>query len=489
LGPGGHVFERLAWYDGDGSWRATLVTPTKGLYKAELWRNGKATTGEITVDDGKSTEINAETPLARGFLRKRDDRFVWDDGTVFFPMGYNLAWQTGGLPDMVDQLATMGKSGVDWTRIWANHWDGKNPWWISDERAEKPDPGWLEEAPLKRWDAVVDACDKNGVSFQMVLFHHGQISSTVNSNWADNPWNAKNPGGFLKDPAEFFTDPEAKRRSKLWIRTAVARYAHSPRLMAWELWNEVQWVDTYKAGRFEDVKKWHTEMAEYIRSIDPYRHLVTSSSDLEHREIFEAMDYLQPHTYPVDVRTAISGESYGGRPGFFGEFGPGGRAENAEGPELKKILRDGIWAGLLSSQAGAGQYWFWDKVEKNGLHDDFRFSRIALDAANLSGHPTAKPISVAAETVERGPAVVKPGADWAPQTTGEIDLLNPTPEQLRGWSAYFQSSTSANAAMGRPLKIRFNAPRAGQLVVKIASVSKGGARLHLTVNGKEAVVD
>ncbi|RYG46122.1 hypothetical protein EON79_10930, partial [bacterium] len=487
VGPGGLVFERLAWYDGDGGWRAVLVTPNQGLYKAELWRNGKVTAGEPEVEDGKSTEINAEKPLARGFLRTKGDRFFWDDGGGYFPLGYNLAWQSPGLPDMTEQLAIMGKNGVDWTRIWANHWDGKNPWWISDEKAEKPGPGWLADGPLKRWDALVEACDKNGVSFQMVLFHHGQFSSTVNSNWGDNPWNAKNPGGFLKDPADFFTDPEAKRRSKLWLRTAVARYAHSPRLMAWELWNEVEWVDAYKAGRFDDVKKWHTEMAQYLRSIDPYRHLVTSSSALEHREIFESMDYLQPHTYPVDVRTVISGASYGERPGFFGEFGPGGRAEGAE---LKKVVRDGIWAGLLSGQAGAGQYWYWDIVEKEAIHDDFRFSRAAMDDANLPIHPVARPISVAADTLERGPAVIRPGADWAPQTTGEIDLLHPTPEQLRGWSAYFQSSTSANAAMGRPLTIRFNAPRAGKLVLKIAAISKGGARLHLKVkDGGEAIFD
>ncbi|CAN5466263.1 hypothetical protein BH11ARM2_BH11ARM2_33020 [soil metagenome] len=482
IGPGGHVFERLAWYDGEGAWHAYLVTSTKGLYKAELWRNGKATDCEPEKEDPKaSTELNADKPLAHGFLRAKGDRFVWDDGTSYFPVGFDLAWQNDAVPDLPEAIAKMGASGVDWTRIWANHWDGKNPWWSPDAA-----PRQLDQKPLQRWDKLVQACDANGVSFQMVLFHHGQFTTTVNPNWNDNPWNAANKGGFLRDPADFFTDPEAKKRTRIWLRTAVARYAHSPRLMGWELFNEVEWVDAYKNGRVADVAAWHKEMADYIRSIDPYHHLVTSSSSMQHPEVWAAMDYLQPHTYPVDVRGTISTMTYDGRPGFFGEFGPGG---NVEPGGLPKVVRDGIWAGLLSGQAGAGQYWYWDLVWKDNLFPEYVHSRAVLDEAKLGDHPTAKPISVSAETPERGTATIQPGSDWAPQTTGEIDLLHPTPEALRGWSAYFQSSKSANAGMGKPLTIRFNAPKPGRLTVRIASVSKGGARLHLQIGGKEAVFD
>lgn len=485
FGPGGHVFERLAWYDGEGSWRATLVTPTQGTYRAELWRNGKDTGSEVEPMEGSRTaELNADKPLSHGFLRTKGDRFFWDDGTAYFPMGFNLAWQNTDVPDLPEAIAKMGKGGVDWTRIWACHWDGKNPWW-PESKDDRLAPGELDQKPLQRWDKLIDACDANGVAFQMVLFHHGQFSSTVNPNWPDNPWNAAK-GGFLKDPADFFTDPEAKRRTKIWLRTAVARYAASPTLMAWELFNEVEWVDAYKFGRVADVAAWHTEMAEYIRSIDPYHHLVTSSSSMEHPEVFAAMDYLQPHTYPVDVLTTIGGAKFEGRPGFYGEFGPGGNTEPAD---LPKIVRDGIWAGLLSGQAGAGQYWYWDLVWKKDLFAEFSRSRAVMNEAMFGDHPTARPISVVANTTERGPAAIRPSSDWASQTTGEIDLLNPTPEALRGWSAYFQSSTSANAKMGKPLTIRFNAPKPGRLVVKIATVAKGGARLHLKVGNREEVFE
>ena len=64
---------------------------------------------------------------------------------------------------------------------------------------------------------MVEGAEKNDIYFQLVLQHHGQYSSAsgykyshnVNPNWEQNPYNVKN-GGFLKNPEDFFTDPQAR---------------------------------------------------------------------------------------------------------------------------------------------------------------------------------------------------------------------------------------------------------------------------------------
>ncbi|MFX8984415.1 hypothetical protein ABTN17_20810, partial [Acinetobacter baumannii] len=84
------------------------------------------------------------------------------------------------------------------------------------------------------WDDVIRGAEDGSVKFQFVLFHHGPWSTTVNSNWKENPLNAAN-GGWLKQPEQFFTDDRAKRLARSWIRYAVARWGASPSVMAWEL--------------------------------------------------------------------------------------------------------------------------------------------------------------------------------------------------------------------------------------------------------------
>ena len=165
------------------------------------------------------------------------------------------------------------------------------------------------------------ACEKSGIRFQMVLFHHGQFSTKVNPNWQDNPINQAK-GGFLKDPADFFTDKQSKDLAKKWLRYAVARYAASPNVLAWELFNEVEWVDARYNDRWKDVEDWHKEMADYVRSIDPYKHLITTSSD-QRPGLLKSVDYAQPHVYPPNLKLAIGGFPVNNdKATFFGEFGP-----------------------------------------------------------------------------------------------------------------------------------------------------------------------
>jgi hypothetical protein len=476
----GQPEERLAYLDEAGNVRAHLVTKTPGKYKPVLLRNGR----ELVVAPEEGI-VDARRRLANGFLRidpVHKNRFRWDSGETYFPVGFNLGWQNPDLPPLTDQISQMAGMGANWTRIWACNWDGKNPWWPNQEDADLVN-GQLWLPALARWQEIVAACDIVGLPFQMVLFNHGSFSSRVNANWQDHPWNAEK-GGFLKDGADFFTDPEAKRRSKMWLRYAVARYAHSPNLKAWELFNEVEWTDARYADRWHDIAAWHKEMAGYLRSIDPYGHLITSSSELGEKEMWASLDYYQPHVYSSNLAAAIAGRpALSDKPYFFGEIGP----NSEERAEQVRAIRDGLYAGILANHAGAGQYWYWDRVHKFDLYGEFMTARKVLDRSGLASRPQARRLNVRARTGERTTLEFGPGAGWekAGRTTFHLPD-DATPEALFGLPAYFQSSRGDNRGLfPGPLEFKFNAPTAGKFEAHVDESASAGASLRLWVNGEE----
>jgi len=478
----GNKVERLAYYDeAEAGWKAILLSDHPGKYRPILMRNG------VAVDAAAEPEFVdlPEKPSGKGFIRRdpiAKNRFRYDDGTPYMPLGFNLGWQDPKLPDMPDMLRTMGKNGVNWSRIWACQWDGKNPWWPSGDNALEPGSARMWGDAFQRWDKIVGAAQDAGISFQFVLFNHGAFSSKVNPNWQDHPWNAAK-GGFLKNAADFFTDAEAKKRAKMWLRYAVARYGHSSSVLAWELFNEVEWVDArYEGDRWKDVLSWHKEMADYMHSIDPYGHLITTSSTFEMPNLFDSVDYYQPHTYPADVRTAITYQNQpGDKPLFFGEFGPG--VLDMKGQRM--VVRDGIWAGLLSGQAGAGCFWSWDVVHNENLYDEYKKSAMVLDESGLKTHPSARPVALHVVTSAMGDLTFAPGAGWAKATKTSFELVpGRKPDGLGGLPSFLQGPSHRDM-FPQPLKFTFKAPAAGQFVLALSQASKGGAHIKVSLNGKE----
>src|SRR5690606_12081383 len=76
----------------------------------------------------------------------------------------------------------------------------------------------------------------------------------------------------------------------------IGRYGYSDHIMAWELWNEVDWTDGYKAA---DVFTWHQEMSQFMKENDPYSRLVTTSYKGETGGAYNlaTIDYVNPHSY------------------------------------------------------------------------------------------------------------------------------------------------------------------------------------------------
>ena len=472
---GGTKETRFAYFDGS-QWRCRLLAQTAGTYQAAITINGRA------AADVLPTPVQLTSKREMPFVRVADNRFVFGDGRPFWPIGHSLGWTDTKLyPMLADQLPTMGANDVTWTRIWATSWDGRNPYWVTG--GAKLQDGYYSQDALAKWDTIVSKAENARVHFQWTLHHHGQVSSTVNPNWPDNPWNVKN-GGFLAKAEDFFTDTEAKRRTKAYLRYVVARYADSPAIMAWELFNEVQFSDAAQKGHWDTVAAWHAEMAAYLRSIDPYHHLITTSSEIGQAALWKAMDYYQAHGYPASVRAMVLGDKHPtDKPYFWGEVG--GADDRDAGDTEHLTVRDAIWSGVLAGNQGSAEYWNWDRVMRPGMYTEFKLGSAIIRDCGLLTETGLTPARLNLETAGGAMLAFSPGLGWAASTVSDFNLpVDASPEVMGHFSSFFQGSSHPD--MGKPeATFHFRATEAGFFKVHISGVSASGSSLVALVDGAE----
>ncbi len=331
IGPKAKTFERVAYFDSEaGEYRAVLTVEEAGTYLAELYRNG------IKSQEPPLEPIYpVKESLGQNYIRfdpTGKGKFYRSDGTTFFPFGYNLGWHRSNEPALESTLAEMADSGLTWTRIWASSWDRKNPWWTvapEDEASE----GQLSELVINRIAHLFDAVRGKSLSIQFALFDARSLSTP---QWAEHPWN-KAKGGFLDKASDFFTDPEAKRRTKMWIRMASARLGASPNLFAWELLSRADQTDAAKEGKWSDIAGWTKEMCACLRSVDPLGHPITLGGNLPTEFGKGDLDFDQK-TFNFEM--AI---------------------ENGNTSE-QQVVR-GLLNSVLSEKPAADQLWPWEKVD------------------------------------------------------------------------------------------------------------------------------
>jgi len=286
-------------------------------------------------------------------------------------------------------------------------------------------------------------------------------------------------------------NPRARSLTKDWLRYAIARWGHSPAVMAWELFNEVQWVDAAKKHpeRIGDIVAWHREMGQFVRSLDPYHHLVTSSSSEElNPRVFETMDYLQPHSYPPSIFSAIlSAPIPHDKPSFFGEFGV--HFELVTEQVAIRALRDGFWAGLLACQAGPAQYWYWDEAYKYHLYQEYARESGVLKRTGFAENPKTKPVSIAVSGGSPSDLYVMPGIGWGATTKYVFELpVDGSTGSLPELSSYIQNRQGHNRGLMRdPIRLRFHAIEGGEAHVLVGGVSKAGGALQLSLNGAQVL--
>ena len=510
--PDGQVVSHPAFHHDGTTWKVRARPELAGVYRitAVFDRNdepadtprAKSKARALNAVFAGPREINVSAAGVSSMPRVRINpaqplRFEFSDGRVYYPIGMNVGWAPlEGADSYGDVLARMREAGMNWTRIWMCHWSGLNLDW-SGNSARSPRPGQIDAKVAERWDRLIEQAERNGVYFQLVLQHHGQFSTTTNSNWGDNPWNAANKNGFLKSPVDFFSDKKARQLTRAKYRYIVARHGHSPAILAWELFNEVHWTD---AARKDDalVGRWHSEMAAWLRRSDPWRRPVTTSHDNLQSAVYEQMDFFQPHLYAANMLASTrvfpfaSPPEKRGRPIFYGEIGDNDVPITEQEKKTGIALIPPVWTSLMAEgEALAGQTWYWKRIYFNPERlGEMRAITTFIDAARIGERNAALvPFTPAVRSDATVPRIITPGYSWSKRPPAPV-IIPPDGRDtvaLAGLpGALVEMSNHQKNGYANAVEIRFVKADAQPVEIALGNLGREGGVLRVLVDGKIA---
>jgi hypothetical protein len=161
--------------------------------------------------------------------------------------------------------------------------------------------------------------------------------------------------------------------------------------MSFELFDEVERTDAGIQGKWPEIAAWTAEMAVYIRSIDPYDHMITTSSDLKHPELWKPLDYYQPHLFSASAPATLIGSTQlpPDKPAFYGEIGD---LTTMRG--TREDLRNALYTSLLANTGGLPMYWDWNEVVAAGLYPELAAAAKVVKDSDIGHHPIAAKLSL-----------------------------------------------------------------------------------------------
>ncbi len=331
------------------------------------------------------------------FVRRSGRYFKLSTGEGFLPVGANRCWgEPGALDPYLQDMKALSDAGANCLRIWLA------PWWLPIEKG----PGVYDPAVAARLDRIVEQAEALGLRLVVCIEQHGNLQEAGSeiALWRLHPYNAVN-GGPCAAPAEFFTKPEALGLFRNRLRYLVARWGYSSSVMAWELFNEVEFAD-YGPGDFDahrgEVLAWHREMARCLRECDPWHHLVATSSDIDlQRRLLdeEALDMIQLHLYDrQDVATRLAEKCAEltrlvEAPLLVGEFG---RKDENAGPAL---VTDGVVAAAMGGIGVGALPWLQDVTAPSACYARLGAARLFLEGIRWEeGQFEPMPVSIVRQT-------------------------------------------------------------------------------------------
>jgi hypothetical protein len=386
-------------------WKARFTPRETGVYnyQFELKEKGKV------VSTGPKTEFKVNATKAKGFLNPNDLwTFRYDNGELFRGIGENICWESRDEDDSKYfeslhedkrfnydyMLKKLSANGGNYFRVWMIYWNLPVDWnTVKNNSRYQNTTSAYNESGMKRMDWLVNLCDSLGIHMMVALESH---VGYMGDGWNLSSYNATN-GGPAKTPLEFFTLPEAKQRYKNKLRLMVARYGYSPSIGAWEFFNEID--NAMYAGKPEDripddvIAAWHDEISTYLKNIDPYKHMVTTS--ISHRDVagmndLKNIDINQKHIYKNTSAIPETIHSYTQKhhkPYVIGEAGyewDWSKNFNDFADDMDGDFKRGLWLGMFSPTPILPMSWWWEFFENRGMMSYFKpvseMNRLMLEA-------------------------------------------------------------------------------------------------------------
>lgn len=326
----------------------------------------------------QSYKLNVKEGTRHGFLHAADNWTLrYDDGTPFRGIGENICWESRAnddsnyfkvLHEQHDRfnypamLPKFAENGGNFTRIWMCGWnfpiDKKDR--FNNPRYEACD-GPINPSAVKRLDETVELCEKLGIKIMLCI-----------------------GAGEAHTNAEFFVSEEAKAAHRNRLRYIVARWGYSEAIAMWEFFNEIDNIQFRNKNNpipAKDIVDWHAHMSRYIKSIDAYKHIVTTSishRDLEGLNSVADMDINQKHIYNNTTVIPKTVKDYAvkfGKPYIIGEFGyewdwSKNFDDFADGMDMD--FRRGLWYGLFSPTPVTPMSWWWEYFDERNMQRFFR---------------------------------------------------------------------------------------------------------------------
>jgi hypothetical protein len=475
----------------EGSFRIRFAPDKTGLWSYTI----RVTDQHGTVSSEPQT-FTCQAGTHKGYVRSNPTNYLqFDNGEQYIPVGENIAWHNNNaFLDYQQWLTALSDNGGNFFRLWHAHWGLGIEW----------RQGWNAFAGLRRYkeinmayqDWLFDFCADRDIYVMFCLQHHGQVATQVNPNWSDSPYNAAN-GGPCQNTWDFFTNEAAKAHTKNRLRYIVARWGYARSIMAWELFNEVGWTDNYEQHR-QEIADWHTEMSAYLKSIDPYQHLVTTSFADESQDPMvwatPDIDFTQTHYY-LNVsnieKALVKGiaaylEDYG-KPTLTGEYGLGGSPVLAAADPDGIHIHNAMWATLFGGGLGTGMSWWWDSyIHPRNLYYHFApMSSVAeqIPYVERDLRPVTSYVSGAS-----GDLSLSPSLGWAGIGTDTIFIdekgqINPSDAGLgiylygSQWNTQFRSPPTFVATF----------PENGTFTVYTNNETGTNPRITIHLNGEQVV--
>ena len=353
--------------NGNGHFKLRFAPTEEGIWNYQISVTDSIGTTTVSMKSFECVPIS--NPKNQGFVRSNLTNYLqFDEGGAFIMVGENMAWPNGNpYTNYKTWLDRLAENNGNFIRLWHANW-GLGIEWKNGLNGFEGLRRY-HEINSRYQDWLFDYCAEKGIYLMLTLQHHGQVSTAVNPIWNDNPYNSAN-GGMCDYAPAFFTDENARAHTKNRFRYIIARWGYARSIMAWELFNEVDWMDEYEDNK-ENVQNWHLEMAALLKQSDPNKHLVSTSFAHKNNDplIWNSpdIDFTQTHFYihtdHLENALAIGTEKYleaYGKPTLTGEFGLGGNASLANADPSGIHIHNALWGSLFGGGTGTAMTWWWD---------------------------------------------------------------------------------------------------------------------------------
>jgi hypothetical protein len=389
---------------GASHWQGRFTPKKTGQYsyQAKVFvkrtLEGKSEAFNLTVKDSNKDGFLHLNPNSNYF-------FQYDSGRSFRGIGENVCWDPRPNEDQKYKYEYMfpllGATGCNFTRVWMCPWNAPLEW-------SRSGPTRYNETAAARLDTILSLAEQNGLYLMLTLDFHGVFKSVKDpwgggDFWTNNPYNTVN-GGPCSNAAAFFSNSAAKDIYKKRIRYIIARWGYNPHLGVIEFFNEVD--HTYNDGDVNvpasDIVSWHKEMSAYLKSIDPFEHLVSTSCS--HKTIpglwdLNNLDFSQTHIYGDSnniYSTITSYESTYNKPYVTGEFAYSWENAGTDGnhPAFKRELHMGMWRGMFSPTPILPMTWWWESFANNNDKDIFKAASAYCNQMTTESGGSLTPLSV-----------------------------------------------------------------------------------------------